>query len=117
MILDGNRPEVLDGIGMLSCRFKSIPLLPQSYTITMAIRTSDGQAVVAPQEVASFSVSANLRDYGFEGDNVHMVATRSVPVVIPYEWILPDGSIRPVALTRTSRVLNGAPSQICRLRS
>jgi lipopolysaccharide transport system ATP-binding protein len=105
MILDGNRPDALDGPGLLSCRFKAIPLLPQSYTITMAIRTSDGQAVVAPQEVASFSVSANLRDYGFEGDNVHMVAARSTSVMIPYEWVLPDGSVRPVELTKTSQRL------------
>ena len=109
MILDGNRPEALDGVGMLGCRFKTIPLLPQSYTITMAIRTSDGQAVVAPQEVASFSVSANLRDYGFEGDNVHLVAARSVSVVIPYEWTLPDGSVRAVELTKLSSMLDGAP--------
>ncbi|MEO8097255.1 MAG: ABC transporter ATP-binding protein [Acidobacteriota bacterium] len=103
MILDGRRPAALDGRGVLKCRFNNIPLLPQSYTITAAIRTSDGQAVLPPQEIASFAVTANLRDYGFEGDNVHMVAPRSVPVVIPYDWIFPDGSVSSVKIAKPVR--------------
>jgi lipopolysaccharide transport system ATP-binding protein len=98
MILDGRRPAVLEGRGRLTCTFRSLPLLPQDYTIVLAMRSGDGQAIVPPQEVASFVVSGDLREHGFWGDNLHVVAPRSVPVVIPYEWTLPDGTSSPVQI-------------------
>jgi len=98
MILDGNRPAVLEGAGRLCCTFRSLPLLPQDYTIVLAVRAADGQAIVPPQEIASFVVSGDLREHGFRGENVHVVAPRSVPVVLPYEWTMPDGTILPVQI-------------------
>ncbi len=98
MILDGHRPEVLKGRGRLTCTFRSLCLLPQDYTIVLAVRASDGQAIVPPQEVASFVVSGDLRQFGFLGDNLHVVAPRSVPVVVPYEWTMPDGTVIPIQI-------------------
>lgn len=92
MLLDGHRPEALEGAGRLVCKFKALPLLPQDYTIRMAIRTSKKDAIVAPQDVATFSVTADLRKYGFKGEFLSL-ASKSTPVVIPYEWILPHGTI------------------------
>jgi homopolymeric O-antigen transport system ATP-binding protein len=98
MLLDGHRPARLEGEGRIQCRFPSIPLLPQGYTIRMAIRKSDGkEQILRLQEVGSFTVGGNLADHGFHGE-FQALAARGTPVTIPYEWVLPDGSRRGVAL-------------------
>ncbi len=104
MLMDGCRPEVMSGSGTLSCRFRSLPLLPQSYSVKMAIRAADGrQHLLNLEDVASFEVEGHLEDYGMSGE-FYAVAARSTPVVIPYEWQLPDGIIKPIALTRSSEL-------------
>jgi lipopolysaccharide transport system ATP-binding protein len=97
MMLDGNRPKVLEGQGCIACRFKSIPLLPQSYRIKLSLRTSKRDQILAPQEVASFTVAGDLGYCGFTGD-YHAFVAKSTPVVVPYEWLLPDGSSASVNL-------------------
>jgi lipopolysaccharide transport system ATP-binding protein len=99
MLLDGHRPVVLDGTGCITCRFKSIPLLPQRYVVKMAIRAKDGkEAILDYQDVASFRVVGNLERYGYEGE-FQTLASTSTPVVVPYEWTLPDGAVASVSLT------------------
>ena len=108
MLLDGYRPAALEGKGMISCRFRSVPLLPQSYTVRLGIRASDGREWIVPmQEVTSFTVSGGPQDYGFQGEDFHGVASRSTPVVIPYEWLLPDGSRRAFAVRRALELIDG----------
>jgi len=99
MLLDGNRPKVLNGKGLISCRFKSIPLLPQRYTVQLAIKASNGKDVVMDYEaIGSFVVNADLADYGYKGEFV-MRASESTSVAIPYEWQLPDGTRALVSLS------------------
>ncbi len=99
MLLDGHRPEVLEGEGVIACRFKAMPLLPQRYSVRMAIKTSDGKDYVMNYEdVGSFSVTADLEDYGYKGDFRTRVS-EATAVVIPYEWHLPDGTIAAVSLS------------------
>jgi lipopolysaccharide transport system ATP-binding protein len=107
MLLDGNCPALLHGEGMLACRFKALPIFPQSYSVKMAIRTKNGiDAVVDYTAVAFFNVIGDLTDYGFKGEFLSRVAN-STPVVVPYEWHLPDGTIAPVSLT--SNALTQSP--------
>ena len=99
MLLDGQRPGVLEGRGRLSCRFRSIPLLPQTYAVRFRMVAAEGrESVVALQEVASFTVEWNTGTDSFQGERFHFHASRSTPVIVPYEWILPDGSVRPVEI-------------------
>jgi lipopolysaccharide transport system ATP-binding protein len=99
MLLDGHRPEALHGTGVIVCRFKSLPLLPQSFSIRMAIRAKDGKEIIMKyQDVSSFAVSGNLERYGYKGE-FQALAPRSTPVVVPYEWRLPDGTIASVSLS------------------
>jgi lipopolysaccharide transport system ATP-binding protein len=99
MLLDGNRPNELFGRGKIACRFKALPLLPQSFSIRMSLRTNNaGDMIVKYQDVAYFHVVGDLRDYGFKGEFLSR-ASGSTPVVVPYEWHLPDGTIAPVSLT------------------
>ena len=100
MLLDGHRPEYLQGSGKITCRFRSIPLLPQGYTVKMSIRAATvTDMIIAYQDVAGFNVVGDLADYGYKGDFLQF-ARYSTPVVIPYEWQFPDGRTIPVALER-----------------
>jgi hypothetical protein len=100
MLLDGNRPDFLSGAGKISCTFKSIPLLPQNYTVKMIIRSENVKDLIVDyQEVAGFSVVGDLADYGYKGEFLNY-ARHSTPVVVPYEWRFPDGSTAAVALKR-----------------
>lgn len=50
------------------------------------------------EELGSFTVSANLSAYGYHGEFLNRVSV-ATPMVIPYEWQLPDGTSAAVALT------------------
>lgn len=98
MLLDGHRPDHLDGVGRISCRFQGIPLLPQSYVVKMRVQGKDvSELIVAYQEVGFFDVVGDLSQYGYSGEYTKF-ARYSTPVVVPYEWCLPDGTTASVAL-------------------
>jgi lipopolysaccharide transport system ATP-binding protein len=100
MLLDGHRPDFLEGAGQITCIFRSIPLLPQSYTVKMIVRAANiKDQIITYQEVAYFRVVADLAEYGYKGEFLAF-ARHSTPVVVPYEWRLPDGTTAAVALSR-----------------
>lgn len=100
MLLDGHRPDFIKGEGKITCTFKSIPLLPQNYTVKMSVRAESIRDMIVPyQEAALFSVVGDLADYGYTGEFL-TYASRSTPVVVPYEWRLPDGKTVSVTLGR-----------------
>ena len=102
MLLDGYRPPFLEGSGTIVCTFRSIPLLPQSYRVKLIVRTENVRDVIIKfQEVAYFSVVGNLAKYGYKGDFL-AYASQSTPVVVPYEWQLPDGTVAAVSLAQRS---------------
>ena len=103
MMLDGARPEVLDGAGTIACRFKSIPLLPQGYTVNMVVRPKNGiDTIMKYQEIACFRVVGDLAAYGYKGEFLEQTS-RYNPVVVPYEWRLPDGKSASVSLSRPAQ--------------
>jgi len=98
MLLDGHQPAWIEGQGKIQCTFRSIPLLPQNFSIRMRVHTADAREMIIPyQDVAYFSVAGDLADYGYRGDFWRW-ASHSTPVVVPYEWTLPDGSTAAVSL-------------------
>jgi lipopolysaccharide transport system ATP-binding protein len=108
MLLDGRRPAELSGKGKLSCRFRNLPLLPQPYTIWLGVKTADNREhIVTIQEVASFSVVATGAEWGFRSEFFHHMAGREAPVVLPYEWTLPDGRIERVGADAAEADLPG----------
>ena len=81
----------LEGAGRITCTFKSIPLLPQNYTVKMMVRAANAKdLIINYQEVACFSVVGDLAEYGYKGEFL-TYARHATPVVVPYEWQLPDG--------------------------
>jgi lipopolysaccharide transport system ATP-binding protein len=116
MLLDGHQPEALSGTGKLACRFKSLPLFPQSYAVKMSVRTRNGNdSIVNYQDVAYFNVVGDLTEYGYKGKFLSR-ASQSTSVVVPYEWYLPDGTIAAVSLASplngTSDTAAGIMSQL-----
>lgn len=104
MLLDGHRPKCLNGKGKISCRFKSIPLLPQRYTVQLAIKATNGIDVLMHYEdIGSFIVTADLATYGYKGEFQARVS-EATSVVIPYEWQLPDGTTAMVSLSAPFRL-------------
>ena len=100
MMLDGARLEAMDGAGMIACRFKSIPLLPQRYTVKVAVRANNGaEFIIDYEEFACFRVVGDLAEYGYKGGFLTR-ASHYTPVVVPYEWRLPDGTTTSVSLSR-----------------
>jgi homopolymeric O-antigen transport system ATP-binding protein len=105
MLLDGHRPDFLKGTGQITCTFKSIPLLPQNYTVKMIVRSANIKDIIVEyQDVASFCVVADLADYGYKGEFLTF-ARHSTPVVVPYEWRMPDGTTAAVALNRPNALV------------
>ena len=47
MLLDGHRPDFLEGAGQITCTFRSIPLLPQSYTVKMIVRAANVKDLIS----------------------------------------------------------------------
>jgi lipopolysaccharide transport system ATP-binding protein len=102
MLLDGARPEAMEGAGTITCRFRSVPLLPQNYLIKMGVRAKNGlDVIIEYQEVANFKVTGDLAKYGYKGEFMER-ASRYVAVVVPYEWGLPDGTNASVSLGKSS---------------
>jgi hypothetical protein len=107
MLLDGKSPDYLEGNGMLSCTFKSVPLLPQDYSVKLSIRAASiTEMIIGYQDVAYFTVAADLADYGFSGP-YETYTRHSTSVMVPYEWQLPNGSRTAVSLNRESPVAIG----------
>jgi lipopolysaccharide transport system ATP-binding protein len=95
MLLDGHCPDQITGEGALSCVFESLPLLPQTYSVEIAVRDRTLVTALAPSmEVGRFAISGRMRDHGFSCSRADVEAADSgALVVLPYEWHFPDGKM------------------------
>ena len=95
MVLDDLRPEALEGSGVITCRFHKIPLLPQTYTLSLTVYDETGEDYVSPPipNAASFRVQGDARSLGYTGDSADKYLENTYTTRVPYDWVLPDGSI------------------------
>jgi lipopolysaccharide transport system ATP-binding protein len=94
MLFDGHCPERIEGQGVLSCVFPSLPLLPQTYTVSMGVRDKNGMDFLAPSlEVGQFHITGRMGDCGFVGPLADVLAFDSSPICLPYEWHFSDGKV------------------------
>jgi hypothetical protein len=104
MLLDGHRPAYIEGEGKIQCTFLSIPLLPQEFSVKLRVQAANpAEAIIPYQDVAYFSVAGDLAEYGYQGEFWRWTRN-STPVVVPYEWQLPDGKTASVSLRRSSEL-------------
>ena len=98
MLLDGHCPERIEGEGRIACVFSSLPLVPQTFSVHVGVRDAGGMIFLAPStEVGFFNVVGRLGDYGFAGDLADVLAWNCAPLVLPYQWHLPNGKVISVA--------------------
>jgi hypothetical protein len=95
MIFDNLRPDEISGDGVISCRFSSVALLPQSYSVTLRVRHANGVDNVCPAlfDAAVFQVAGSASDYGMTGELADQHLDHDTPMIVPYEWIYCDGSV------------------------
>jgi lipopolysaccharide transport system ATP-binding protein len=94
MLFDGHCPEYVEGEGVLSCTFGSLPLVPQTYTVRMGVRARDGITLLTrTREVGFFNIVGWMKDYGFLGELADAMARDSTSMILPYKWRLPDGRV------------------------
>ena len=98
MLLDGHRPPWIEGPGLLRARFPSLPLMPQrSCFLSVGMRYRDGRTLVFPStEVAHFHIAGAPESCGFASEVAAEVVAASAPLLVPYSWELPDGTVHAV---------------------
>ena len=96
MTFDGITPAVIEGAGVIGCRFRPPFLLPQTYTVVLGARGPDGVSMLmtSKYDVAFFSVVGLMAEYGFAGATADAQVAHSTSMIVPYEWHMPDGSVR-----------------------
>jgi lipopolysaccharide transport system ATP-binding protein len=93
MLMDGVRPEILEGHGTIRCTFHSLPLLPnQIHRVMFGGREADGLSLLFnTTEVTHFIVAGSAEEMGLKGEHADSIMGQSAPVLLPYTWELPDG--------------------------
>ncbi len=88
MILDGKRPESIEGDGYVLCHFHSLDLLPGTYQVTCQVNSEDNLEVLSRDEclLGSFVVESSMEDYGFYGPLAGHVSRYSIPNYVDYHW-------------------------------
>ena len=60
----------------------------------MGVRDKMGNVqLVKSGDVAAFNIVGNVSDIGFTGERASSDAWDVAPVLVPYEWHLPDGQV------------------------
>jgi lipopolysaccharide transport system ATP-binding protein len=87
MLLEGIRPDCLEGYGEVECTFRGIPLAPGSYHIVGSVRAEDGVGyLMFPRVVGYFSVAADLSAHGWTSETAPACLPEVAPVIVPHEW-------------------------------
>jgi lipopolysaccharide transport system ATP-binding protein len=98
MLIDGKRPEFIEGEGMLVCKFRKLPLMPQTYSVWFGVRDSGGREMLTQTKEGGFFNIVNSVQVlnAAQSDHAEMTSNDSSPVIINYEWQMPDGKKVPV---------------------
>jgi hypothetical protein len=92
MLLDGHRPDFVEGHGRIVCHFGPLPLLPQAYRLHGGIRSADGMTMlIESRTIGAFRVEGGARTLGLEGEIAAALVRLASPVLVPYAWEFDDG--------------------------
>jgi len=96
MLLDGLRPDHIDGKGTISCTFKGLNLFPQSYSVNVGARNQNGVELLVPtiKDAAVINVIGRAQDFGMKGDIADsLIGFSGGGLLVPYEWHFMDGRV------------------------
>jgi len=83
MLVDGDTPEAIEGVGTLECEFASLPLNARSYDVWGSVRGEAGFGdIIDWQRLCTFKVRRDTVDPG-KGS---VVTGGLAPVRLPYRW-------------------------------
>ncbi len=97
-LLDNVRPEVLQSNGVLRLVIPQLPLMPnQQYVVRLGGYAADAQTpLFAKTDVAYFRVIGTAESIGMRGEVAEHFMQGAPSMLVPYQWVLPDGKIVPV---------------------
>ncbi|MDW8301674.1 MAG: Wzt carbohydrate-binding domain-containing protein, partial [Bacteroidia bacterium] len=91
-LIDGCSPDYVEGKFVISCTFKSLPLLPQSFTVWAGARDKSGMNFLTKsKEIGYFNIITKLSDVGFNSVLSDTIAANSSPLMLPYQWNFGSG--------------------------
>jgi hypothetical protein len=69
--------------------------LPQTYSVTIRARASNGVEVLAPtvSEACYFHVTGSAAEFLMDGELANSFLDHDSPILVPYEWIYEDGIV------------------------
>lgn len=86
MLMDGQMPEAIDGVGYVDCTFTYLPLLPKVYEIWGSVRGESGLGdLIDWQQLRLFRVVGEVHSLS-SGAVTHSLT--DAPVKLPYEWTI-----------------------------
>jgi len=84
MLVDGAAPAKLDGESVVSCRLRSLPLLPRVYQLWCSVRSEQAYGDVLDwQQVGTFRIAGATR---LVGPAAHAHTSTDGPVHVAHEW-------------------------------
>ncbi len=88
MLVDGEAPPRLTGDGVIRCRFRSMPLMPQVYALWGEVWGADrAQLLVRWQRLATFRITSTAESLPREVGKGGITRLRAgAPIRVPYEW-------------------------------
>ena len=90
MLIDGKTPEKIQGEGFLTCRIKSVPLLPKTYAIWGEVWGKDRVEVLYKwKQLGSFRIGTQgkIEDL-YDDEKGKITRIRSdAPIIVDYDWI------------------------------
>jgi lipopolysaccharide transport system ATP-binding protein len=94
MSMLGDVPEILSGQGVVRCHFRDLRLVPQTYSLGIGCKMSDGSTpLFDTAETGLFHVSGTAKDIGFDGEYAERDLQLFPPVIVPHTWsVLPPTS-------------------------
>ena len=88
MLIDGETPDEISGVGHVDCTFPTLPLRPRSYEIWCGVRGEHGYGnLVRFQAMRLFTVLGELP----KGKGAVSWGLKT-PVDIPYSWHVSNGA-------------------------
>jgi hypothetical protein len=90
-LTDGSKPDFVEGKFKVTCHFKGLNLMPQTYYIHMGIRNKLGDgSLTRTKEIGTFNINSDLRLKGFCGDYLDADLDTISPLYLPYAWNFDD---------------------------